>query len=237
VLAQAALGHRSRELTAGDVWAVVGQAPVSSTRCQPGAQRRGRRSWPRPGRTCPRRPGRRSHGGWRCRPPSAARPARRPRACRQRRCPGRPSRQAGRRSGSTRRARPWLGWSRCRGRRGQLGQGGHPLGPTAEPVPARELRHPSGRSAHPTLGQVLDQALGADGGAGHRLGQHHLDLVGWGGGRQHRWPAALGSSAASPERWARPAQRSSVVLETPKVGQASVTLVWPARSRTWTRRW
>jgi hypothetical protein len=63
---------------------------------------------------CRRRPGRRWHSGWRCRPRSAARPARCLGACRQRSCPGRPGHQVGRRSGSTRTGRPWLGWSGCR---------------------------------------------------------------------------------------------------------------------------
>jgi hypothetical protein len=90
--------------------------------------------------------------------------------------------------------RPVLG--RCGqdagGRRGQLGQRSHPLGTSAEPVPAQELLHARGRQAHPTLGQMVDQAPGPDGGAGDRLGQHRLDLVGWGGGGHHRRSAALG---------------------------------------------
>jgi hypothetical protein len=56
--------------------------------------------------------------------------------------------------------------------------------------------------------------------------------VGMTGGRR-----PLASSVASPERWPRPARRSWVVPEMPRVRQASVRLVWPARSRTWTRRW
>jgi len=93
------------------------------------------------------------------------------------------------------------------GHGGELGQGGHPLGPAAEPMPTQELLHAGGRQPHPTLGQVLDQPPSPDGWGGHRLGQHRLDLVGGvavgsTGGRR-----SLGSSAASPERWARPAQR------------------------------
>jgi hypothetical protein len=94
-----------------------------------------------------------------------------------------------------------LGWGGedAGGRRGELGQGSHPLGPSAELVTPQDLLHSRWGQAHPTLGQVVDQALRADGGAGHRFGEHRLDLVAGGvafgitGGRR-----PLGSSAASP---------------------------------------
>jgi hypothetical protein len=78
------------------------------------------------------------------------------------------------------------------------GQGSHPLGPSAEPVPTQELLHARRSQAHPTVGQVVDQLAGAQGRPGDRLGQHRLDLVGGAavgitGGRR-----LLGTSATSP---------------------------------------
>jgi hypothetical protein len=131
VVAQVALGHRGRELTAGEFWAVVGQDPGElgpdlgqafgdvvdeaggvTGRLVPGDQ--------------------------------GADPI------------------AGSEVAEPERAIFGLGGQDGGGRRGQLGQGGHPLGPSAEPVPTQELLHASGRQAHPTLGQVLDQTPSAD---------------------------------------------------------------------------
>jgi hypothetical protein len=78
------------------------------------------------------------------------------------------------------------------GHRGELRQGGHSLGTPAKPVTPEELLHPRRRQAHPTVGEVADQLAGAQRRPGDRFGQHRLDLVGWGRGRHHRRPAALG---------------------------------------------
>jgi hypothetical protein len=75
---------------------------------------------------------------------------------------------------------------------------GHPLGAAAEPVAPQELLHARGRQTHAADGQVVDQLAGAQRGAGDCLGQHRLDLVGWGGGRQYRWAAALGQQRGQP---------------------------------------
>ena len=75
---------------------------------------------------------------------------------------------------------------------GELGQGSHPLGPSAEPVAPQDLLDAGGRQPHPAVGQVVDQTPSADGGAGHRLGEHRFDLVGWGRIRHHRRPPAFG---------------------------------------------
>jgi hypothetical protein len=77
-------------------------------------------------------------------------------------------------------------------RRGELGEGGHALGAPAEPMPAQDLLNAGGRQPHPAVGQVVDQTPSADGGAGHRLGEHRFDLVGWGRGRHHGRPSVLG---------------------------------------------
>jgi len=90
--------------------------------------------------------------------------------------------------------RPLLGRSsQDAGRRGgELGEGGHPLGTAAELVTPEDLLDTRGRQAHPAVGQVVDQALRADGGAGNGLGQHGFDLVGRGRGWHHWRPAVLG---------------------------------------------
>jgi hypothetical protein len=87
-----------------------------------------------------------------------------------------------------------LGWGgEDAGRRGgELGEGGHALGAPAEPMPAQDLLNAGGRQPHPAVGQVVDQTPSADGGAGHRLGEHRFDLVGWGRGRHHGRPLVLG---------------------------------------------
>jgi hypothetical protein len=93
-----------------------------------------------------------------------------------------------------------LGWGGedAGGHGGELGEGGHALRAPAKPMPAQDLLHAGGRQPHPTLGQVVDQTPSADGGAGHRLGQHRLDLVGWGRGRHDRWPSVLGQQRGQP---------------------------------------
>jgi hypothetical protein len=93
------------------------------------------------------------------------------------------------------------------GGRGQLGQRGHPLGAAAESVADQQLLDTRRRQAHPTVGEVVDQLAGAQGRPGDRLGQYRLDLVGWGGGRHHRWPAPLGQQRGQAVPLARPAQR------------------------------
>jgi hypothetical protein len=115
-----------------------------------------------------------------------------PLTCRHRRCPGRPGRRAGRRNRRTRTGRPWLDGQDAGRRGGELGEGGQALGAPAEPMPAEDLLDAGGRQPDPALGHVVDQTPSADGGAGHGLGQHHLDLVGWGRGRHHRRPSVLG---------------------------------------------
>jgi hypothetical protein len=91
-----------------------------------------------------------------------------------------------------------LGCEDAGGGGGELSQGGHPLGPAAEPMTPQELLDTGGRQADPAVGKVVDQPLGADGGSGDRLGQHRLDLVRWGGGRHDRWPATLGQQRSQP---------------------------------------
>jgi hypothetical protein len=103
---------------------------------------------------------------------------------------------------------------------GDLGQGGHPLGSTAEVVADQYLLDSRGRQGHVAFGQVLEQAAGAEGGPGHRFGQHDLDGLRWQRvGHRRRAPAfrhergdaiALGSGrpavvggAADPEGSAR----------------------------------
>ena len=84
------------------------------------------------------------------------------------------------------------------GGRGELGQGAHSLGPSAEPVATQDLLHSRWRQADSTVGEVADQLAGAQGRPGDRLGQHRLDLVGWGGGRHHWWPAVFGQQRGQP---------------------------------------
>jgi hypothetical protein len=123
------------------------------------------------------------------------------------------------------------------GCRGQLGQGSDPLGAAAEPVATQELVDPRRRQTHPTIGEVADQLAGAQGRPGDRLSEHCLDLVGWGGGRHHRWPAALGQQRGQPVALGATGPAVGGRAGDPEGAAASVTLVCPARSRTWTRRW
>jgi hypothetical protein len=90
-----------------------------------------------------------------------------------------------------------LGWGGedAGGRRGELGQGSHPLGPTPQPMTPQDLLHPRRRQAHPTLGEVPDQLACAQGRPGDRFSEYRLDLLGWGRSRQRRLQGHLRAAA------------------------------------------
>jgi hypothetical protein len=81
---------------------------------------------------------------------------------------------------------------------GELDQGGHPLGAAAEAMTPEDLLDAGGRQPYPAVGQVVDQALGADRGSATASASTASTwsggvAVGITGGRR-----SLGSSAASP---------------------------------------
>lgn len=77
-------------------------------------------------------------------------------------------------------------------RRGDLGEGAHPLGATPQAVAHEQLLHARRRQHDAALGQVLDQPACAEGRPRQGLGQHCLDDVGWRGVGHHGRTAVLG---------------------------------------------
>jgi hypothetical protein len=75
------------------------------------------------------------------------------------------------------------------------GRGSHPLGPSAEPVPAQELLHARRSQAHPTVGQVVDQLAGAQ---GRRATASASIASTWSGESRSASQAAGGSWAPAP---------------------------------------
>jgi hypothetical protein len=138
------------------------------------------------------------HSGWRCRPRSAARPARCPRGLptekvsRATRSPGRAAK------GRTRTGRflaavvripvaAAVSWARAATRWARRPSRWRP-----------RICGPRRRQTPPLVGQVADQLAGAQGRPGDRLSEHPLDLVGWGRGRHSRRPAILGQQRGQP---------------------------------------